>query len=479
MNIREIIARLTSQSFVYGLGQAGGRLIQLILVPILTRVFHPAEYGVIELVMLIFAITSLLAVSGMDASLARFFYEQPDRKSKRVMATTSAMHRVLTGSFLGLLLILFAPQVSALVLGSPDYAKYVQIIGLTLPFSGLYLFANEALRVTFQPWKYIVLNAFEMTTVGALTIYFVLARDFSVSGVLYARLIADVLATGVALVLLRHTLTRRGSWGYLKMMFRYGLPLVPVALTYSVLTYADRQVLLHMGSLADVGVYSVAVKLAAPVMLAVTAFNLAWGPMAFSNAADPQAGRLYSWVLSLYTAAGSVLALGVALYAPEILSVFVPAAYQGAAAAGGLLAFGAVAHGAYYIAALGVNLEKKNEWLVVTTGVAAVITLTLAILLVRPFGGTGVAAATLIGFVFSTCVLYLVSQRLRRFPFRGVRSLLIFAAAVPIAILPTLVDGVLSSIWAKGLLWLGFTGFALLFTLSGAKHSPTAVEPQV
>lgn len=472
MNVREIIARLTSQSFVYGLGQAGGRLIQLILVPLLTRVFRPAEYGVIELVMLIFAIVSLLAVSGMDASLARFFYELPDRTSKRVMATTSAMHRVLTGILLGGILIFAAPQISALVLGSPDYAKYVRIIGLTLPFSGLYLFANEALRVTFQPWKYIVLNAFEMTTVGVLTIYFVLVRDFSVSGVLYARLIADVLATGAALVLLRHTLTVRGSMVHLKAMIRYGFPLVPVALTYSVLTYADRQVLLHMGSLADVGVYSVAVKLAAPVMLTVTAFNLAWGPMAFANAADPHAGRLYSWVLSLYAAAGSVLALGVALFAPEILSVFVPEAYRGAATAGGLLAFGAVAHGAYYIAALGTNLEKKNEWLVVTTGAAAVVTLALAVTLVRPYGGAGVAAATLIGFAFSTGSLYVVSQRLRRFPFRGIRSLAIFAVAVLVAVLPGMTDGLLSTLWGKALLLLAFIGFAGLLTLRKATTSP-------
>jgi O-antigen/teichoic acid export membrane protein len=474
VNIREIIARLTSQSLVYGLGQAGGRLIQLILVPILTRVFHPAEYGVIELVMLIFAIVSLLAVSGMDAALARFFYEQPDRKSKRIMATTSALHRVVTGSFLGLVLIAFAPQISILILGSPDYAKYVRIIGLTLPFSGLYLFANEALRVTFQPWKYIVLNAFEMTTVGALTIYFVVVRDYSVSGVLYARLIADVLATGFALVLLRHTLTNRYSWKYLKMMVRYGIPLVPVALTYSVLTYADRQVLLHMSSLSEVGVYSVAIKLAAPVMLAVTAFNLAWGPMAFSNAADPNAGRLYSWVLSLYTAAGATLALAVALYAPEILAVFVPEAYRGAAAAGGLLAFGAVAHGAYYIAALGANLERKNEWLVVTTGVAATVTLTLAILLVRPHGGTGVAAATLIGFCFSTGSLYFVSQRLRHFPFRGMRSFLVFAIAVGIATLPWIVGEPLTTIWAKALLLVGYTGMALLITLSGRARGTSA-----
>ena len=99
-------------------------------------------------------------------------------------------------------------EISQLILGSEDYAKYLRIIGMTLPFSGLYLFANEALRVTFQPIKYILLNTFEMVLVGALTIYFVLGKEYSVSGVLYARLIADIAATALALFLLSHTLTK-------------------------------------------------------------------------------------------------------------------------------------------------------------------------------------------------------------------------------------------------------------------------------
>ena len=471
MNLREVIARLTSESLVYGLGQAGGRLVQLILVPILTRTFRPDEYGVIELVMLVFAIVSLFTVSGMDAALARYFYELPDRQSRRVMATTSAHYRVISGLFLGAALFFLAPWLSTAVLGSADYAKYIRIIGITLPFSGLYLFANEALRVTFQPWKYIVLNAFEMLLVGGLTIYFVVVRDTSVAGVFYARLIADIAATAVALVLLRHTLTTRGSMVYFKKMMAYGLPLVPVALTYSVLTYADRQVLLHFGSLAEVGVYAVAVKLAAPVLLAVTAFQLAWGPMAFANASDPHANRLYTWVLSLYSAAGSCIALAVALFAPEILAVFVPAAYQGAAVAGGWLAFGAVAHGAYYIAALGTNLAQKNHWLVVTTGGAAAVTLALALAFVGPYGGAGVAAATMIGFVFSTISLYLVSQRLWPIPYRGIRSLIVFGVAVAFASVPWTVGGVTEAVWVKALLWIGYAGFAVWWTVTQREGS--------
>jgi O-antigen/teichoic acid export membrane protein len=278
------------------------------------------------------------------------------------------------------------------------------------------------------------------------------------------------------LVLLRHTLAPQGSWADLKRMLRYGAPLLPVALIYAVLTYTDRQVLLRFASLEQVGVYAVAVKGAAAVLLAVTAFQLAWGPMAFAAATDPDHGRFYSRVLTFYVTAGTLLALGVALFAPEVLLKVVPAAYQGASRPAGLLAFATVAHGAYYIAALGVNLEKKNEWLIVTTGGAALVTLGLALAWVKPWGGTGAAGATLCGFAFSTIALYWVSQRLRPFPYRGLRALLVFSAGLGVATAGwgVAAGGASDSVkmLLKAAMWLGFAAVTSWLAIKSRVPAP-------
>ena len=43
MNLREAIGRLTGESLVYGLGQAGGRLVQVALVPVLSALDRTEE----------------------------------------------------------------------------------------------------------------------------------------------------------------------------------------------------------------------------------------------------------------------------------------------------------------------------------------------------------------------------------------------------------------------------------------------------
>ena len=80
--VREALKRLTAESVVYGLGQAGGRAVQLLLVPVLTRALAPGAYGVSELVVSYAQTAVLVLVLGMDGALARFFYQEPDREAR-------------------------------------------------------------------------------------------------------------------------------------------------------------------------------------------------------------------------------------------------------------------------------------------------------------------------------------------------------------------------------------------------------------
>ena len=48
--MRDALKKLRGESLVYGLGQAGGRAVQLLLVPALTRLLDPGAFGVAELV---------------------------------------------------------------------------------------------------------------------------------------------------------------------------------------------------------------------------------------------------------------------------------------------------------------------------------------------------------------------------------------------------------------------------------------------
>jgi O-antigen/teichoic acid export membrane protein len=207
-----------------------------------------------------------------------------------------------------------------------------------------------------------------------------------------------------------------------------------VAIAYGAITSLDRFVLQRTRSLEDVAVYGVAIKFFALVTMAVSAFQLAYGPFAFARASTPDAGRLYARVLAAYVAAASLAAMLAGLFAPEALAVVVPPAYAGAAGPAAFLAFAAVAQGAYYVISVGIGLALKTPLLGWAAGGAAVMAGVANLLLAPRLGPLGAGIATTLGYVTSALLTYVIAQRVHPVPFRGARLALAFALALALTV---------------------------------------------
>jgi O-antigen/teichoic acid export membrane protein len=430
LSMREALKRLTSESAVYGLGQVGGRAVQFLMVPILTRALTRDVYGVGDLVMAYAQTVVLLLVFGMDSALVRFFYQEPDREARRRMVTTSLLFRVALVLVAVAFLAPLAPRLAPGLMGSAVYGKYLLIGALTLPFTLLALFMNDVLRVTFQPLKFITVNLAQTVVTAAVSLWLVLQHHLGVAGVLYGKLAGDAAAALLGLVLIRLSLTRAFDLEVLKRMLRFGWPIVPAAFCYGIIGAADRFFLQRARGLADVGTYAVAVKFFAVAMMGVSAFSLAFFPFAHARSQEPGAPRLYARVFSLYMAAAGFLGILVGGFAPEIVAVAVPPEYRDAARPALLLTFAAVAYGAYYVSCLGIQLSLKTALLGVTAALAAVIAVAANALLVPRYGPMGAAAATWLGNVVLAVATYLVAQSVHRLPFRGGKIAGLYALAL-------------------------------------------------
>jgi O-antigen/teichoic acid export membrane protein len=430
MSIRDSLKRLSGDSLVYGLGQVGGKAVNLLLVPVLTRVLVPQQYGVADMVVAYSASALLVLVFGMDSALARFFYEQPDRETRVRMTSTSFLWRLATGTAVALLLAALAGPLSSRLLGGEVYAKYLRLGAFAIPFTLLALFANDVLRVTFQPWKFIALNVTQTLLVGGLTLYFVLVRHLGVAGALYGKLFGDALAAALGLVLCRHSLRPTFDRALLRRMLSFGLPLVPVSIAYGVIGFVDREALQRTASLDAVGIYGVAMKFFAVITMGVQAFNLAFGPFAYARAQDPDAPRLYARVFAIYVGLASLGALVVGVFAPGIVAVLATPRYAAAAAPALWLAFAAVAQGAYSVAVLGITLSLRTSLLGWIAGAAALVAVVANQLLTPRLGAEGAAMATCLAHVTSSVLAYVVAQRVRAFPYRGARLGALFVAAL-------------------------------------------------
>src|SRR5206468_13042547 len=119
---------------------------------------------------------------------------------------------------------------------------------------------------------------------------------------------------------------------------------------------------------------------------------------------------------------------------------------------------------------------------------AAAVTVGLDLALVRRFGLTGVAAATLTGFALSATVLYAWSQRLYPLPFRGVRAAVLFAVAIAVWVAGRAAGDAfargaggafpgMASLGSRALLWLAYAAFAARLARPVAERPRVAAVP--
>jgi O-antigen/teichoic acid export membrane protein len=215
----------------------------------------------------------------------------------------------------------------------------------------------------------------------------------------------------------------------LKEMLVYGLPLVPTSIAFWVLNSLSSYAINYYHSNTEVGLFQMATFVSSIVAMFSGAFQMAWGPFAFSIMKNENAKEVYSQVFTLYTLIMSTLALGVAIFSKEILIIFTSEPYYEAYKIAGFLAFNSILYSYVYIAVIGCNIAKDNKPLATSILVGSILTFLFMMILVPKYSMIGAAIATIVGYSSVPIYVFYKSQKYFYVPFKFGLNVLILALA--------------------------------------------------
>ena len=198
----------------------------------------------------------------------------------------------------------------------------------------------------------------------------------------------------------------------------FGLPLVPAAIALWTASSSDRLVLNSLLDESDVGIYSVASSISAIVVLFTSGFLFAWAPFAYSLVQQKSSLNALSLALSWFTFGACALAALTSVFAPEILTILVTPEFYPAAGSVPFLAFGWVAMAIMSALAIGANIAKRTLIVAACFVIGAIANVILTIVLVWAMGRDGAALATLIAYILASILMYFLSDRYFRIPYR-------------------------------------------------------------
>ena len=429
------IASLARDTGIYGLNRLALSVAQIILVPLYTRVFRPAEYGVVDLLLTFQAFAIQFLLLGMDNGWARFYHESEDPADRRLTVSTALWFHLATTTFVTLALLPAARLLSKLLLGTPDNAPLVVLSVLTLlPTLLQYTFAN-LLKWMREPWLFAAASLVQFAASIGLAVYLVVCVKWGLAGVLWSVLLANACTGALTGLLTRTQFGLTFSRGRLREMAAFGLPFLPARLGWQVMVSADRYLLLHLVSRGTVGVYSVGSKVARLLLLPVSAFQFAWGPYSLAIHRSPNAKTTYARAFAYYTTGALLGLVLLSVFAPELVRVFAPAGYAAAHWVVPLLAGGIVLDGARYIVSVGLSITKNTRPIGIIGVAGAAINLGCSFVLIPRFGMVGAGISVVLSQLLVVAALHHVSQRCYPVDFGHWRAGILVAAAAAVSLL--------------------------------------------
>jgi O-antigen/teichoic acid export membrane protein len=408
--ILERLIELAKDSLVYGLTNAAAGFVGLLLLPIYTRVFLPAEYGILALITATTQVLVLIVGLQTESGVARYYYEKKEEERKTLISTGLLLRLFFSIPFF-LILLPWTGEISQVLFGSAIYGTALFISFLTIPLSVLFGYFLLLLRLQRASFKYGILAVGNFALMAILNIYFVVYLKIGIEGVFWGFLIAYLLFSFAALWFLRKSFVLSFSRPFAKEILVYSIPIVPAVLVGWLRTYIDRFLLIPFVGLAGVGVFSAGISVSSFVLLITSAFTLAWLPFSMSMINHENHRAVYSKVLTYYTALLSSAAILITVFSYEVVRFLVPQSYWEAHTIVGFLTLGIVLYGVLSIIGIGLNIVKKTYLITFAflTGIASGV---IVLLLLTPIIGImGAAIAASVSSATALFVEYYLSQK--------------------------------------------------------------------
>ncbi len=130
------LKRLAAESLIYGLAGVISRFLTMLLVPVYTRIFSPADYGVMSLVTATMVIVAVFVVLGLDSAAARFFWDTTDVEDRKRSIATWSFCQLTVSLLLCLFIFADADQIARTVVGTTDTALYFRLAAIGIPLTG-------------------------------------------------------------------------------------------------------------------------------------------------------------------------------------------------------------------------------------------------------------------------------------------------------------------------------------------------------
>ncbi len=407
---------LLKNSIIYAGTEVINKAVPFLLLPVITHYLTPSDYGIVATYGAFIAIlTVFIHISMAGAIQINFFKLSPDQLKIYV---TNTLIILSATTFLALLLLLlfYIPLSHKL-----DVPPFWLFTGIAIVFAKLPTLINLILwQVKHQAKPYGSYQILQMLSNTAIALILIVGFGMNWQGQLIAQAISSILFGFISLAFIYHRgyLAFQFNSSYIKDALKFGIPLIPHALSGWFKTGVDRIFLTAFIGTSATGLYSIGYQFGMIIGILAVAFNQAYAPYLYKRleSIDNDGKKELVKYTYLYFIIIVLSATALSYIAPWIITTFLEKRYSMSIQFIPWIAFAFAFNGMYFMVVNYVFYMKKTFPLAIVTFTSGLIHAILSYFLIKQNGAIGAAQATTISTFVTFIGVWILSNKVYKMP---------------------------------------------------------------
>ncbi|MGM9849285.1 MAG: lipopolysaccharide biosynthesis protein [Bacilli bacterium] len=399
--------QLIKNTGILAIGKICTQFVSFFLLPLYTAYLTTKEYGIVDLLNNYISLLIPIFFFQMDQAVFRFLIDTRKDEKKQSEIVTTAILTVVIQSLFFIILYLIA---SLFINNEYKYFLLTNVIAAMA--SGISL---QICRGLGDNVNYSIGSLISGITTIILNVIFIAIFKFGAYGMLTATLIANMVC--IIYIFIRKKIykminIKNNSTILRKQLWKYSIPLIPNQLSWWIVNVSDRTIITQAINVGANGIYSAANKFSAICVTFFNFFNMTWSESASLHIKDGDIDDFFSKIMNTSIKLFSSICLIIISCMPFCFKLLITGKeYASAYYQIPILMFATIFNiivalfGSIYVAL------KKTKEISKTSIFAAIINITINVLLIKKIGLFAASTSTLIAYLTMAIYRYIDVQK--------------------------------------------------------------------
>lgn len=424
--------KLWKDTLLYGIAHFSTSLLAFVMLPIYTAYFSPSAFGTWDLYITTISLLMPLISFELSSATYRFLIQANEQAEQQTI--------ISTGFFSLLRHIVISTLIAIILFSLIDFPLKWQALLLLISML-LFSFMQQCIRGLGLNRIFAGMSILHALIMVGCNLAFIFLLQLGIVAFFYAQIIASIVV--ILFVWMKSNFSqyiaiRTRSNSMLRAYYTYAWPIIPATASWWIMTMSDRWFIGGFLGLHANGIYAIALKVPAILLMMNTVFSLAWKDNAIIHYEEADKDTYFTMIFTVYFRFLTTTVIGLILLAKPLILTFIDPAYAAAWKYSGILLVATLFHAFALFWSAGFHGAKQTKAIFHSSVIGALVNVIGNLLLIPFFGLYGIASATMVAFLVTWILRVRAAKVLFRIRFPS-RDMVVLLGGVGAALVVSVV----------------------------------------